>query len=341
MDGFVAELRKIPPVTRFLCGSSLAVTVPLLMNMVSGYKLIYTFNLAIKQLQLWRLYTSFFIGGSGINYLFDLIMLYRNADQLESGPYSRRSADLAYQLLFACGSIIVATVPLKGMIFFHPLLVCLIYLSSSLAPLGAQTSLMGLVTFPVKYLPYSVIAMDLLMGGPGHAAQAIAGAVVGHFWWWGVWGSQPGSRGGVLSAYANAPAWMRNLVGEGGDIPSFKLIETDLSLAFLDIGPLSKGHALVIPKYHAAKLHELPDEHLTDVLPIAKKIALAQGLVDYNILQNNGRIAHQEVDHVHFHVIPKPSVEQGLIVGWPVQSAEMSDLKKYAEELASTLQKNI
>lgn len=52
MDGFMAEIRKIPPVTRFLCGSTLAVTVPLLMNMVSGYKLIYTFNLAFKKLQV-------------------------------------------------------------------------------------------------------------------------------------------------------------------------------------------------------------------------------------------------------------------------------------------------
>lgn len=40
-------------------------------------------------------------------------------------------------------------------------------------------------------------------------------------------------------------------------------------------------------------MHELPDEHLTDILPIAKKIALAQGVEDYNILQNNGRLAHQ------------------------------------------------
>jgi diadenosine tetraphosphate (Ap4A) HIT family hydrolase len=82
-------------------------------------------------------------------------------------------------------------------------------------------------------------------------------------------------------------------------------------LAFLDIGPLSKGHALIIPKCmfgfyelsivsliihlldHAEKMHELPDEYLHDVLPIAKKIALAQGSANYNVLQNNGRLAHQ------------------------------------------------
>jgi len=124
-----------------------------------------------------------------------------------------------------------------------------------------------------------------------------------------------------------------------GDIPSFKLIETERSFSFLDIGPLSKGHALVIPKYHAEKLHELPDEYLTDVLPIAKKIAAAQGLENYNVLQNNGKIAHQEVPHVHFHVIPKPSTseDEGLVVRWPVQKVEMSELQKLHEELKQKL----
>ena len=44
---------------------------------------------------------------------------------------------------------------------------------------------------------------------------------------------------------------------------------------------------------HAAKLHELPDEYLADAMPVAKKIAVALGAENYNILQNNGRIAHQ------------------------------------------------
>ena len=66
-----------------------------------------------------------------------------------------------------------------------------------------------------------------------------------------------------------------------------------------DIGPISEGHALVIPKYHGAKLDEIPDEHLTELLPVAKKIAIATGAEQYNVLQNNGRMAHQMVDHVH------------------------------------------
>lgn len=78
-----------------------------------------------------------------------------------------------------------------------------------------------------------------------------------------------------------------------------KLYETEHSFAFMDIGPIAPYHSLVIPKYHATKLHEMPDEYLSELLPIAKKIAKAIGAPDYNILQNNGRAAHQAVDHVH------------------------------------------
>ena len=89
----------------------------------------------------------------------------------------------------------------------------MIYLSSNLAPPGAMTSVMGLITVPIKYFPYVLIALDFLMAGPAIAAQSVAGAVVGHLWWWGVWGARLGSQG-IWSTYASAPEWMRNLFGE-------------------------------------------------------------------------------------------------------------------------------
>ncbi|KAJ1797093.1 Adenosine 5'-monophosphoramidase [Coemansia sp. RSA 2399] len=118
-----------------------------------------------------------------------------------------------------------------------------------------------------------------------------------------------------------------------GEIPSAKLMETANSFAFLDIGPLSDGHALVVPKYHAEKMHELPDEFLADTMPVAKKIAQALNMDNYNILQNNGRIAHQEVPHVHFHVIPKPNTEEGLSMTWPAKKADAGKLKEVASNL--------
>ncbi|KAF7125191.1 hypothetical protein CNMCM5793_001300 [Aspergillus hiratsukae] len=122
-----------------------------------------------------------------------------------------------------------------------------------------------------------------------------------------------------------------------GDIPSFKVFESDKVFAFLDIQPLSRGHALVIPKFHGAKLTDIPDEYLSEVMPVAKQIAKASGAEDYNILQNNGRSAHQVVDHVHFHMIPKPNETEGLGIAWPAQPTDMDKLKALHEEIKSKM----
>ncbi|WEW60655.1 Adenosine 5'-monophosphoramidase [Emydomyces testavorans] len=117
-----------------------------------------------------------------------------------------------------------------------------------------------------------------------------------------------------------------------GEIPCMKLFESERVLAFLDIQPLSRGHALVIPKYHGVKLTDIPDQDLTELLPVAKKIALAAGVSDFNILQNNGKIAHQFVDH-----IPKPNETEGLTMSWPAKSADMDALKELCNELKSKM----
>ena len=106
-----------------------------------------------------------------------------------------------------------------------------------------------------------------------------------------------------------------------GDIPSHKVYEDEHVLAFLDIGPLSFGHTLVIPKEEVATLDQLSDEAsaaIGRVLPrLCRAIKTVTGVEQYNVLQNNGPMAHQAVFHVHFHIIPKPSVDQGLSVEWP------------------------
>jgi len=105
-----------------------------------------------------------------------------------------------------------------------------------------------------------------------------------------------------------------------GEIPCYKVYEDDQVFAFLDIGPLSPGHTLVIPKERAATLHELSDDSaaaIGRVLPrLARAVMRATGATDYNILQNNGSAAHQVVMHVHFHIIPKTATG-GLGIGWP------------------------
>lgn len=92
-------------------------------------------------------------------------------------------------------------------------------------------------------------------------------------------------------------------------IPSFVLYEDDSVLAFLDIAPFEKGHALVVPKQHAVHLTDLPDPALAPLMPAVKRVAdlLLRRLPcdGFNILQSNGRCATQVVPHVHFHVIPR------------------------------------
>ncbi|KAB5542412.1 HIT-like domain-containing protein [Coniochaeta sp. 2T2.1] len=122
-----------------------------------------------------------------------------------------------------------------------------------------------------------------------------------------------------------------------GEIPCFKLFESEKTLAFLDINPLSRGHALVIPKFHGEKLTDIPDEDLSEILPIAKRLVKATGAVEYNILQNNGPTAHQVVEHVHFHMIPKPNEKEGLGVGWPQQPTDMDKLKALLEDIKSKM----
>lgn len=94
-----------------------------------------------------------------------------------------------------------------------------------------------------------------------------------------------------------------------GEIPCHKVYEDEHVLAFLDIGPLSRGHTLVIPKERKPHLDELSDDAaaaLGRALPrLCRAVKRVTGATAYNVLQNNGAAAHQEVDHVHFHIIPK------------------------------------
>ena len=105
-----------------------------------------------------------------------------------------------------------------------------------------------------------------------------------------------------------------------GEIPAYTLHDDDQVLAFLDVGPLSEGHALVIPKAHYVTLDQLPDDLAAAcgrlVPRLSRAVCAATGATAWNVLQNNGRAAHQAVDHVHFHIIPKTDTD-GLGIDWP------------------------
>ncbi|MCI5900851.1 MAG: HIT family protein [Firmicutes bacterium] len=94
-----------------------------------------------------------------------------------------------------------------------------------------------------------------------------------------------------------------------GDIPSATLYEDDDFRVILDLGPATKGHALILPKEHFANLFEIPEELETRAFALAKKMAGkmkdALGCDGFNIVQNNGIAAGQTVFHFHIHLIPR------------------------------------
>ena len=94
-----------------------------------------------------------------------------------------------------------------------------------------------------------------------------------------------------------------------GSAPSRRLYEDDRTLAFLDIVPLTRGHALVVPKRHAENLFDIDEDDLAAVARTAKRVGGAAmrafGADGLNLLQTNGAVAMQTVFHLHVHVLPR------------------------------------
>jgi len=95
-----------------------------------------------------------------------------------------------------------------------------------------------------------------------------------------------------------------------GEVNSYKVYEDEFSLAILDIFPISPGHVLVMPKKHCRTLDKMDETEAVNVFRTVVKInkvlaGLTPNNAGFNILQNNGKGAGQEIEHVHFHVIPR------------------------------------
>lgn len=116
-----------------------------------------------------------------------------------------------------------------------------------------------------------------------------------------------------------------------GDIPSKTLYEDEDFRVILDLGPATRGHALILPKEHADNLYELPDETASKVFVLAKKLAIkmkeklnCDGL---NIVQNNGEAAGQTVRHFHMHLIPR-YVNDGQKILWTPGESTPEELEE-------------
>lgn len=125
-----------------------------------------------------------------------------------------------------------------------------------------------------------------------------------------------------------------------GVIPSTTLYEDDQFRVILDLGPASRGHALILPKQHYADVCSLDETIAAKVLPLGAKIGAAMkkslGCSGFNLVQNNGKAAGQTVFHFHMHVIPR--YDNGpVIVSWAPGEASPEELSEVADKIKNCL----
>lgn len=125
-----------------------------------------------------------------------------------------------------------------------------------------------------------------------------------------------------------------------GEIPAATLYEDENFRVILDLGPASKGHALILPKSHAANIYELSDEMAAKAMILAKKMATAMTAAlkcdGFNIVQNNGECAGQTVFHFHMHLIPRYKGDNAIKL-WTPGESDQEELAKMAEEIRNNL----
>lgn len=126
----------------------------------------------------------------------------------------------------------------------------------------------------------------------------------------------------------------------GGEIPSATVYEDSDFRVILDLGPASRGHALILPKEHYKDLCELDESVAAKVLPLAGKIGAAMkeilGCSGFNVVQNNGETAGQTVFHFHVHIIPR--YEGGpAMVTWTPGNADSTELAGISDSLKEAM----
>jgi histidine triad (HIT) family protein len=125
-----------------------------------------------------------------------------------------------------------------------------------------------------------------------------------------------------------------------GVIPAVKVLEDAACIAFLDIGPLAAGHVLLIPRTHAQTLDELSAKDAGAMLArlpaMVRAVRSATGCEGVNVLQNNGKVAHQFVPHVHFHIIPR-NTGDAFNFNWPAGKYAAGKAEQMAEAIRKAI----
>jgi len=122
----------------------------------------------------------------------------------------------------------------------------------------------------------------------------------------------------------------------GGDVPSQRIDEDERTVAFMDINPATRGHALVVPRHHARDLFDVPAEDLAACVATAQRVAgrarEALGAGGVNLIQSSGPASWQDVFHFHIHVIPRYPGDP-LVLPWTPTPGDPDEIARTAAAL--------
>ncbi|EIW71044.1 hypothetical protein TREMEDRAFT_59988 [Tremella mesenterica DSM 1558] len=182
MADFSAVYNSVPPVTRTLLLATVIITGPCLLQIIRPVDVAFIWWRITRRWEVWRLVTSFFYGGGGFPFLYDLFLIYRNSSALERNVYMSNTAEYAWMHVMLATFILIFNIPLEFPFFFRSLLHAQTYLWCRANP-TTKVSIFGLLTIPTSLYPPALIVLDLLTGGPMKAISGLLGLFAGHLWW--------------------------------------------------------------------------------------------------------------------------------------------------------------
>ncbi|XP_062092219.1 derlin-1.1-like [Humulus lupulus] len=174
---------SLPPVSKFYGMACLMTTGAFYLQLYDSWIIALNYSLVIRKFQVWRLVTNFFfLGPFSFPFAFDLIIILRYGVSLEKGTFDKRTADFVWMFIFGALSLLVmAIIPMLSSPFMGGSLVFMIVYVWSREYPNARINIYGLVSLKGFYLPWAMLALDLLFGVP--LMEGILGMVAGHLYY--------------------------------------------------------------------------------------------------------------------------------------------------------------
>ncbi|CAE6533133.1 unnamed protein product [Rhizoctonia solani] len=226
MENIPGKIIRMPPVTKFLVAATLVVSLPTMLGIIPAISVVFDSHRAFFRKEVWRIFTTWFYSPSSEFFLFlaGIFLLYHSAINLETNLFGGHSADYAWQVILSSAIIMCLNIPLKTAMLSRPLLHFLIY-RDSYSVKNPYISVLDLAYIPRRYLPWVMLALDAIMGGPLTFCRSLTGVLVAHIWFMLIprpsvlqtaesktADDQPKKPLPGWQKYAGAPGWVRKVI---------------------------------------------------------------------------------------------------------------------------------